>query len=60
MWCSVRTLRGAWEIVQETVRPNVGLVVDCVHIYVGGGLIEEIDDIDSNYLFTFHLDDLED
>ena len=59
-WCSVRTPRGAWEIVQKTGRTNVGLVVDCVHVYVGGGLVEEIDDIDPNYIFTFHLDDLED
>jgi 2-keto-myo-inositol isomerase len=59
-WCSVRTPRGAWEIVQKTGRDNVGLVVDCAHLYGGGGLFDEIDAIDPAHIFTFHLDDLED
>lgn len=59
-WCSVRTPRGAWEIVQKTGRDNVGLVVDCAHLYGGGGLFSEIDRVDLAHVFTFHLDDLED
>jgi 2-keto-myo-inositol isomerase len=59
-WCSVRTPRGAWEIVQKTGRDNVGLVVDCAHLYGGGGLFSEIDMVDLAHVFTFHLDDLED
>jgi 2-keto-myo-inositol isomerase len=59
-WCSVRTPRGAWEIVQKTGRDNVGLVVDCAHVYGGGGLYDEIDALDPAHVFTFHLDDLED
>jgi len=59
-WCSVRTPRGAWEIVQKTGRDNVGLVVDCAHLYGGGGLFNEIDGLDPAHVFTFHLDDLED
>ncbi len=59
-WCSVRTPRGAWEIVQKTGRANVGLVVDCAHLYGGGGLFGEIDAVDLAHVFTFHLDDLED
>jgi 2-keto-myo-inositol isomerase len=59
-WCSVRTPRGAWEIVQKTGRANVGLVVDCAHLYGGGGLFSEIDALDVAHIFTFHLDDLED
>lgn len=59
-WCSVRTPRGAWEIVRKTGRDNVGLVVDCAHIYGGGGLFEEIEMVDPAHIFTFHLDDLED
>ena len=59
-WCSVRTPRGAWEIVQKTGRDNVGLVVDCAHLYGGGGLFSEIDAVDLAHVFTFHLDDLED
>lgn len=59
-WCSVRTPRGAAEIVQKTGRDNVGLVVDCAHLYGGGGLFSEIDALDPAHIFTFHLDDLED
>lgn len=59
-WCSVRTPRGAAEIVQKTGRDNVGLVVDCAHLYGGGGLFSELDALDPAHIFTFHLDDLED
>lgn len=59
-WCSVRTPRGAWEIVRETDRDNVGLVIDAAHFYAGGGLLEEIDLLDPARIFAFHLDDLED
>jgi 2-keto-myo-inositol isomerase len=59
-WCSVRTLRGAWEIVRSTGHDNVGLAVDCALFYIGGGLFKEIDALDPARIFTFHLDDLED
>jgi len=59
-WCSVRTPRGAWEIVQKTGRDNVGLVIDAAHFYGGGGLLSEIDQLDPARIFAFHLDDLED
>ena len=59
-WGSVRTPRGAWEIVQKTGRDNVGLVVDCAHLWGGGGLFDEIEIVDPAHIFTFHLDDLED
>ncbi len=59
-WCSVRTPRGAWEIVKETGRDNVGLVLDAAHFYAGGGLLSEIELLDPGRIFAFHLDDLED
>jgi 2-keto-myo-inositol isomerase len=59
-WCSVRTPRGAWEIVQKTDRDNVGMVIDAAHFYGGGGLLGELDSIDPAYIFAFHVDDLED
>jgi 2-keto-myo-inositol isomerase len=59
-WCSVRTPRGAWEIVRKTGRKNVGLTVDCAHLYGGGGLLDELDSLDPAHIFAFHLDDLED
>jgi 2-keto-myo-inositol isomerase len=59
-WCTVRTPRGCWEIVQKTNRANVGMTVDCAHFHTGGGLLDEIDLIDPAKIFAFHLDDLED
>ncbi len=56
----MRTPRGAWEIVQNTGRDNVGLVIDVAHFYGGGGLLNELDAIDPAHIFAFHLDDLED
>lgn len=59
-WSSVRTPRGAWEIVQKTDRDNVGLVFDAAHFYGSGGLLNELDAIDAGRIFAFHLDDIED
>lgn len=59
-WCSVRTPRTAWEIVQKTGCDNVGMTVDCAHFYGGGGLISELDELDPARIFALHLDDLED
>lgn len=59
-WCTVRTPRAAWEIVQQVDRPNVGMTVDCAHFYGGGGLMRELDMLDPARIFAFHLDDLED
>lgn len=57
-WCTVRTPRGAYEIVKEVDRPNVGMTVDCAHLYAGGGLLEELDVLDPAKIFAFHLDDV--
>ncbi len=59
-WCTVRTPRACWEIVQKTDRPNVGMTIDAAHFYGGGGLLSELDAIDPSRIYTFHLDDLED
>jgi 2-keto-myo-inositol isomerase len=59
-WCSVRTPRAAFEIVQATDRANIGMTVDAAHFYCGGGLLEELDRLDPARIFAFHLDDLED
>lgn len=57
---SVRTPRGAWEIIRKTGRDNIGMVIDAAHFYVGGGLLSEIEQLDPNYIYAFHLDDTED
>lgn len=59
-WCSVRTPRAAFEIVQKVERDNIGLTVDAAHFYAGGGLMSELDQLNPVRIFAFHLDDLED
>jgi 2-keto-myo-inositol isomerase len=59
-WCSVRTPRAAFAIIQQVARDNVGLTIDAAHFYGGGGLMSEFDQLDSSRIFAFHLDDLED
>ena len=59
-WSSVRTPRGAFEIVQKVDRPNVGMTFDSCHFYAGGGELEEIDQLDPEKIFTFHINDIED
>jgi 2-keto-myo-inositol isomerase len=59
-WCSVRTPRGAYEIVQKAARENVGMNFDSCHFYGGGGLLNEMDIVDPKKLITFHINDLED
>jgi 2-keto-myo-inositol isomerase len=59
-WCSVRTPRAAFEIIQKCDRNNVGMTVDAAHFYAGGGLLSELGQLDSERIFAFHLDDLED
>lgn len=59
-WCSVRTPRAAAEIIKATGRANVGMTVDAAHFYAGGGLLDELEALDPDRIFAFHLDDLED
>jgi 2-keto-myo-inositol isomerase len=59
-WCSVRTPRAAFEIIRKVDRDNVGMTVDAAHFHCGGGLMSELDQLDPQRIFAFHLDDLED
>jgi len=59
-WCSVRTPRAAFEIIQKVDRANVGLTIDAAHFFGGGGQMSELDQLDPSRIFAFHLDDLED
>lgn len=58
--CSVQTLALADEIVRKVGQPNIGLVIDSFHFYVGGSTIESIDGLDAARLFIFHINDAED
>jgi 2-keto-myo-inositol isomerase len=57
---SVRTPRGAREIIEAVGRDNIGMVFDIAHFTIGGGRLEEIDALDPNMISGFHLDDVED
>lgn len=59
-WCSVRTPKGAWEIVKKVGRDNVGINFDACHFYGGGGEMSEIDRLDPKKIYTFHINDMED
>jgi len=58
-WCSVRTLDQCREIVAETDRDNVGLVLDTCHFHAGGSTLSSIDRVDPRKLFIFHINDVE-
>lgn len=59
-WCSVRTPRAAFEIIQAAGCDNIGITIDAAHFYGGGASLSEIDKLDPQRIFAFHLDDLED
>ncbi|UCC61781.1 MAG: sugar phosphate isomerase/epimerase [Anaerolineae bacterium] len=59
-WCSVRTLAQCWEIVKETQRANVGLVIDTCHFYAGGSELSSIRQVEPQKVFIFHINDVED
>lgn len=59
-WCSVRTPRAAFEIVQKVNRPNIGMTIDAAHFFAGGGLLSELEALDAAKIFAFHLNDLAD
>lgn len=59
-WCTVRTPRGAYEIVQAADRANVGVNFDTCHFYAGGGELSEIELLDPERIHAFHLNDMED
>jgi 2-keto-myo-inositol isomerase len=58
-WCSVRTLGQCWEIVAETNRSNVGLVIDTCHFFAGGSELRAIETVDPLKIFIFHINDVE-
>jgi 2-keto-myo-inositol isomerase len=58
--CSVNTFGQAYEIVQETNRENVGVVLDCFHFHAMGSRIEDLKKADPAKIFVFHIDDCED
>lgn len=58
-WCSVSRLGECCRIVRETERENVGLVLDSFHFHAGGSALSEIEELDPEKLFLFHINDAE-
>ena len=60
-WC-VRSLDQAMEIVQAVNRPDVGLALDAINLFLYNRLenIETIDDVPPEKIFVYHIDDCED
>ncbi len=59
-WAAVRDVAGAWAVVQETNRPNVGIIVDTAHFYAGGSTLESIKQVNPKQLVVLHINDVED
>jgi len=59
-WAAVRDVAGAWAIVQEANRPNLGIIVDTTHFYAGGSTLESIREVDPERLVVLHINDVED
>ncbi len=57
--CSVNTLGRARKVVEATKDPDVGLVLDAFHFYVGGSTWDMLEGLDPARLFVVHLDDAE-
>ncbi len=58
-WCSIQTAAQAWEIVQATGMPDIGMVIDTCHFYAGDSTLESIERIDPKRLAIFHVNDVE-
>lgn len=58
--CSVHSFGDAYEIVEETARDNVGIVLDCFHFHAMKSDLADLQKADPSKIFIFHIDDCED
>ena len=58
-WAAVRDVAGAWAVVQQAGRPNLGIVIDTTHFYAGDSTLASIGAIDSAKLAVLHINDVE-
>ncbi|UOQ45552.1 sugar phosphate isomerase/epimerase [Halobacillus salinarum] len=58
--CTINTFNDAYEVVQEVDRENIGLVMDCFHLYAMGSRVEDLAQADGTKIFIVHIDDTED
>jgi 2-keto-myo-inositol isomerase len=59
-WAAIRDVAGAWAVVQEANRPNLGIIVDTAHFYAGGSTLESIRQVNPKQLVVLHINDVED
>ena len=59
--CAVRNIKCAWNIVRKVDRKSIGLVIDAFNIYIYNRLkdIKDLDEVDFNKVFVFHINDCE-
>lgn len=55
--CSVNTLFQAYKIVSEVNRDNVGLVLDCFHFHAMNSKLEDLEKVNADKIFIFHIND---
>ena len=58
-WAAIRDVAGAWAVVQQAGRPNLGIIVDTAHFYAGGSTLESIKNVDPERLVVLHINDVE-
>ena len=57
--CTVNRLTTAREIVRRLASPQVGLVIDTFHFYLGGEPVELLRELEPGELLVFHVNDAE-
>ena len=57
--CSINNLSSALGILDDLDTPNLGLVVDAFHFYVGGSRLEDLARLDQGRLAIVHLADVD-
>ncbi len=55
--CSVRKIELALEIIKSEGLPDMGLVIDTFHYFVGGHTVEELNHIELEKLWLIHIND---
>ena len=56
--CSVRTLPTALEIITHEDLPDIGLVIDTFHFFIGGNSLTMLDSIDIDRIWLIHVNDV--
>ncbi len=61
-YCAVRSIKQCWNILKKVNRPSVGMVVDAFNLYLYNGLkdLQDLEEVDTDKIFIFHIDDSED